>query len=100
MPRQKKKEVVVEAPAFGSRELDLLKDTTGAETLDAFLAAEKIGRALALLMIPVGALFTLLSLLEIFVSLEFPFSDQLFIGTFGFLGAINIFCGLILMARK
>lgn len=100
MPKQKKKEMVVEAPAFGNRELELLKDTTGVETLDVFKAAEKIGRALSLFMIPAGALFSLLSLYGILVSMEFSFTDPLAIGALGFLGAINIFCGLILLARK
>lgn len=99
MSKRKKKEIVVEAPAR-SRELELLKDTTGVETLDVFKASEKIGRALSFLMIPAGALLSLLSLYGILISAEFSFSDPLFIGALGFLGAINIFCGLILLARK
>jgi hypothetical protein len=100
MSKQKKKEIVVEAPTFGSRELELLKDTTGVETLDVFKASEKIGRVLSLLMIPAGVLFSLMSLYGILTSAKFSFSDPLFIGALGFLGAINIFCGLILLARK
>jgi len=99
MSKRKKKEIVVEAPAR-SRELELLKDTTGVETLDVFKASEKIGRALSFLMIPAGALLSLLSLYGILISAEFSFSDPLFVGALGFLGAINIFCGLILLARK
>lgn len=99
MPKRKKKEIVVEAPAR-NRELELLKDTTGVETLDVFKASEKIGRALSFLMIPAGALLSLLSLYGILISAEFSFSDPLFIGGLGFLGAINLFCGLILLARK
>lgn len=100
MPKQKKKEIVVKAPAFGSRELELLKDTTGVEALDVFKASEKIGRVLSFLMIPAGALLSLLSLYGILTSAEFSFSDPLLVGALGFLGAINIFCGLILLARK
>ena len=99
MPKRKKKEIVVEAPAR-TRELELLKDTTGVETLDVFKASMKIGRALSFLMIPSGALLSIMSLYGILTTAEFSFSDPLFIGALGFLGAINIFCGLILLARK
>jgi len=100
MSKRKKKKIVIEAPAFGSRELELLKDTTGVETLDVFKASEKIGKVLSFLMIPAGASVFLLSLYGILTSMEFSFSDPLFVGALGFLGAINIFCGLILLARK
>jgi len=99
MPKRNKKEIVVEAPAR-TRELELLKDTTGVETLDVFKASKKIGRALSFIMIPSGALLSIMSLYRILTSAEFSFSDPLFIGALGFLGAINIFCGLILLARK
>jgi len=100
MPKRKKKEIVVDAPSFGNRESKLLRDTTGVETLDVFMASRKIGRALSFLMIPSGALLSIMSLYGILTSAEFSFSDPLFIGALGFLGAINIFCGLILLARK
>jgi hypothetical protein len=101
MPKQKKKKkIVVETPTFGSQELELLKDTTGVETLDVFKASEKIGKVLSFLMIPAGALLSVLSLYGILVSMEFSFSDPLFVSVLGFFGAINIFCGLILLARK
>ncbi len=100
MPKKRKrKEIVVEAPTR-SRELELLKDTTGVETLGVLKASEKIGRVLSFMMIPAGALLSLLSLYGIVTSMEFSFSDPLFIGALGFLGALNIFCGLILLARK
>jgi hypothetical protein len=100
MPKRKKEEIVVEAPVFGNRELELLKDTTGVETLDVFKASKKIGEVLSLLMIPAGALLFVLSLYGILTSAEFSFSDPLFVGALGFLGALNIFCGLILLAKK
>jgi hypothetical protein len=100
MSKRKKKEIVVKAPPVGSRELELIKDTTGIETLDVFKASEKIGRALSFLMVPTGAFLSILSLYGILISAEFSFSDPLFICALGFLGAINIFCGLILVARK
>ncbi len=99
MPKRKKNEIVVEAPTR-SRELELLEDTTGVEMLDVFRASEKIGRVLSFLMIPAGALLSTLSLCGILISAEFSLSDPLFIGALGFLGALNIFCGLILLAKK
>ena len=98
--RKKRKEIVVAAPAFGRREEALHKDTTGVEALDVFKASEKIGRRLSSLMIAVGALLSLLSVINILTSIEFTFSNPIFVGVLGFLGAINIFCGLMLMAKK
>jgi hypothetical protein len=51
-------------------------------------------------MITVGALLSLLSVYGILTSIEFTFSNPLFVGAIGFLGAINIFCGLMLLAKK
>ena len=98
--RRKRKEIVVAAPAFRSEKDALLKDTTGVEAFDVFKFSGKIGRRLSGLMIAVGALLSLLSVVSILTSIEFTFSNPLFIGALGFLGAINIFCGLMLLAKK
>jgi len=100
MSKRKKKEISVEAPAFGSRELELLKDTTGAETLDVFKASEKIGRILSILMIPAGVSLSFWSLFWLLVSTEFSFSDPVFLILLGFFGVVNLLCGLLLLARK
>jgi hypothetical protein len=100
MSKRKKKEILVEAPAFGSRELELLKDTTGAETLDVFKASEKIGKILSFLMIPAGVLLSFWSLFWLLISTEFSFSDPVFLILLGFFGALNLLGGLILLARK
>lgn len=100
MARRKKKKIVVKAPVSGSGEPELIADTTNFETLDVLKASEKIGRVLSYIMIPIGVLFSLLSLYGILISARFSFSDPLFIGALGFLGVINILCGLILLARK
>lgn len=100
MPKKKKrKEIVVAAPALRRREEELLKDTTGAETIDLFKVSAKIGRGLSSLMIAVGALLSLFSVYGILTSAQF-FSNPLFIGALSFLGVINIFCGLILLAKE
>jgi hypothetical protein len=98
--RRKRKEIVVAAPFFSSKKDALLRDTTGVEAFDVFKVSEKIGRRLSGLMIAVGALLSLISVVSILASIEFTFSNPLFVGALGFLGAINIFCGLMLLAKK
>ena len=98
--RRKRKEIVVAAPSFRPRKDALLKDTTGAEALDVFKVSGKIGRHLSSLMITVGDLLSLISVVSILASIELIFSNPLFVGALGFLGAINLFCGLILLAKK
>lgn len=100
MSKRKKEKLVVKAPAFGSPESELLKDTTGVEALDIFKASEKIGRVLSFIMIPAGAILSILSLYGISTATQPSFSDPLFVDALGFLGAINILCGLILLAKK
>jgi len=100
MPRKRKrKEIVVAAPALRPREEGLLKDTTGVEARKVFKVSASVGRRLSILMVAVGALLSLFSVYGILTSAKF-FSNPLFIGALGFLGVINIFCGLILLARE
>ena len=98
--KRKRNEIVVAAPSFRSEKEALLKDTTGVEALDVFKVSGKIGRRLSGLMIAVGALLSLLFVVSILTSLEFIFSNPFFVGALGFLGAVNIFCGLMLLAKK
>ena len=101
MPKKKKrKEIVVATPSFRRRKEALLEDTTGVEALDVFKASEKLGRLLSSLIITVGALLSLFSLYGILTYTPFLFSDPLSIGALGFLGFINIICGLILLAKE
>lgn len=101
MPKKrKKKEIVVDSPHFKPKKDALLKDTTGIEALDVFKVSEETGRRLSGLIIAVGALLSLLSVVSITTSTEFMFSSPFFVVALGFLGAINIFCGLILLAKK
>jgi hypothetical protein len=98
--RRKRKENRVAPHQLRSKKEALLRDTTGVEAWDVFKFAEKIDRPLSRLMIVVGALLALLSLISILTSMDFLFSDQFLIGVLGLLGATNIFCGLILLAKK
>ena len=102
MPKKKrnKKEMVVAAPHFKSKKDALLKDTTGVEAFDVFKLSGKIGRRLSGLMIVVGALLSIFSVVSILISPKSMFSNPLFIGALGSLGVINIFCGLMLLAKK
>jgi hypothetical protein len=101
MPKKKKrKKIMVAVPALRHPRGESLKDTTGVEALDVFKVSAKIGRRLSSLMIAVGVLLSLLSVYGILTSAQFLFSNPLFIGALGFLGAINIFCGLILLAKE
>lgn len=101
MPKKKKRrEIEVAAPAFRPREEELLQDTTGVEALDFFKASAKIGKHLSIAMITVGALLSLLSVYSILTSTWFLFPEPLFLGALGFLGALNTFCGLILLAKE
>jgi len=101
MPKKKRKreEILVDAPASRLRKEELLRDTTRAETIDVFKISAKIGRRLSTLMITVGAVLSLLSVYGILTSAQF-FSNPLFIGALGFLGLMNIFWGLILLAKE
>ena len=99
MPK-KRKEIVVSPPALKPKEEALLKDTTGVEALDVSKASMKIGKYLAGIMVVVGASLSLFALYDILVSTELLLSSPFFIGIMGFLGAINILCGLVLLAKE
>jgi hypothetical protein len=101
MPKKRKrKEIVVSPPTLRPKEKPLLRDTTGVEALDVFKLSAKIGKYLSGLMIIVGASLSLFSVYGIITSVRSLFSNPFFICALGFLGAINIFCGLILLAKE
>jgi uncharacterized membrane protein len=102
MPRKKKgkEEIKVPPPPYKPRKEALLKDTTWIEEHRVFKASTKIGKRLSILMIVVGALLSLFSLYAILISTWLLFSNPLFIGALGFLGVINIVCGLILLSKE
>ncbi len=98
--KRKRKEIVVAPPALRPKEEALLIDTTGVEALDISKVSSRIGKYLSGLMIVVGALLSVLSVYGIVISAGFSLSSPFLIGALGFLGAINIFCGLILLAKE
>ncbi|UCF59063.1 MAG: hypothetical protein JSV15_01180 [Candidatus Bathyarchaeota archaeon] len=103
MPRKKKrKEILVDTTVLKRREEELLKDTTGLESYDVFKISAKFGRLLGRLVAAAGILFLILSLYTISTGAQFLFlgSEVLFFIFLGFLGAINILGGLLLLAKE
>jgi len=98
--KKRRKEIVVDAPSRKRRESTLLRDTTGAEAVDLLKALAKVGRSFSWFMIVVGGLLSLFCVYGLMTSVQFSFSNPLFISFLGFLGAVNIFHGLILLAKE
>jgi len=103
MPKKKKiKEILVDTTVLKRREEELLKDTTGMESYDVFKISAKFGRLLGRLVAAVGFLFLILSLYVLSTGTQFLLlgSEALFVVFLGFLGAINILGGLLLLAKE
>lgn len=101
MPRKRKKEceISVSPPDYIPKRAPILKDTTGTEALDVFKVAENVGRVLSFVMIAVGIFVAVLAAYSILTSVNM-FLNPLFVGVLGLVGALNILCGLLLLAKK
>ncbi|MCK4885086.1 hypothetical protein KAS24_03345 [Candidatus Bathyarchaeota archaeon] len=101
MPRKRKKEreISVSAPDYIPKRAPILKDTTGTEALDVFKVAENVGRVLSFVMVAVGIFVAILAAYSILTSVNI-FLNPLFVGVLGLVGALNIICGLLLLAKK
>ena len=101
MPRKRKREreISVSAPDYIPKRAPILKDTTGTEALDVFKVAETIGRVLSFVMVAVGIFVAILAAYSILTSVNI-FLNPLFVGVLGLVGALNIICGLLLLAKK
>ncbi|MBA7470458.1 hypothetical protein ES707_05745 [subsurface metagenome] len=101
MPRKRKKEweISVSAPDYIPKRAPILKDTTGTEALDVFKVAENVGRVLSFVMVAVGIFVAVLAAYSILTSVNM-FLNPLFVGVLGLVGALNILCGLLLLAKK
>ena len=101
MPRKRKKEreISVSAPDYIPIRAPILKDTTGTEALDVFKVAENVGRVLSFVMVAVGIFVAVLAAYSILTSVNM-FLNPLFVGGIGLVGALNILCGLLLLAKK
>ena len=101
MPRKRKKEqeISVRAPDYIPKRAPVFKDTTGTEALDVFKVAEIISRFLSFAMIAVGIFIIVLSANSILSSANI-FLNPIFVVVLGLVGVLNIFGGLLLLAKK
>ena len=84
------------------REEELLRDTTGSESYDVFKVSARFGRLSSRLVTAVGVLLLGFSLYSLFIDAQFAFLDSgvFFFSLLGFLGAVNILGGLLLLAKE
>ena len=101
LPRKRKKEreISVHAPDYIPKRAPIFKDTTGTEALDVFKVAETVGRILSFVMVAAGIFVAALSAYSILTAVNI-FLNPLFMGVLGSVGALNILCGLLLLAKK
>ena len=97
--RKKDKEISVRAPDFIPKKIPVFKDTTGTEALDVFKVAGLVGRFLTFIIAVVGIFMVVISTYSIITNVNM-FLNTLFIGILGLVGATNIICGLLLLAKK
>ncbi|PVX24089.1 MAG: hypothetical protein CW691_08690 [Candidatus Bathyarchaeum sp.] len=100
MPKKRKKrDISVSAPDYIPKRAPIFKDTTGTEALDVFKAAETAGRVMSFIMVAIGIFVTVLSAYSTLTSVNMLI-NPLFLGALGIIGALNILCGLLLLAKK
>ncbi len=97
--RKKNKKISVRAPDYIPKREPAFKDTTGTEALDVFKVAGTVGRVFSIVMFVVGIFVVALSSYSILTSINMLL-NPLFVGVLGLVGALNIFCGLLLLAKK
>ncbi|MFA5364081.1 MAG: hypothetical protein WC325_02740 [Candidatus Bathyarchaeia archaeon] len=97
--RKKENEISVRAPDFMPKKEPIFKDTTGTEALDVFKVVSSIGRIFCFVMIATGIFVTVFAAYNIVYSVNILW-NPLFIGVLGLIGVANIFCGLLLLAKK
>jgi uncharacterized Tic20 family protein len=97
--RKKEREISVRAPDYIPKREPIFKDTTGTEALDVFKVVETVGRVLSFIMVAVGIFVVVLSAYSSLASINI-FLNPLFVGVLGLVGALNILCGLLLLAKK
>jgi hypothetical protein len=96
---EKKKEISVRAPEYIPKRAPILKDTTGSEAWDVFKVAKNVHKGLAFVMVVIGIFTIVLSAYSNLSSINL-FLNPLFIGVLGFVGMMNILCGLLLLSKK
>jgi len=100
--RQKKKETKADYVIFDSPEDSLLKDTTVKEKFHVFEISKRISKYLSGLLFATGAISILLSA-QYFVGAKLLLAYELktlFLFALGFIGAVNLIAGLLLLAKE
>jgi uncharacterized Tic20 family protein len=97
--RKKDREISVRAPDYIPKRAPMFKDTCGTEALDVFKLAETVGKVVSFGMFAVGIFVAVLSAYSMLTSIN-VFLNPLFIGVLGLVGALNVLCGLLLLAKK
>ena len=97
--QKKNKEVTVRAPDYIPKRAPIFKDTTGTEALDVFKVANYIGRVFSLVMLVVGIFIISISAYSLLIAGHI-FLNPFFLGILGFVGTLNVFSGLLLLAKK
>ena len=102
-------------PPSPRRRRNLIEDTIITERLNVLAMSTRIGKYISFVVIVVGTLLFLLATQFIFSELETPLRALSFLDVrvlfaperrtvsaviFGFVGAVNIFCGLLLLATE
>ena len=97
--RKNANKISVRAPDYIPKRAPIFEDTTGTEALDVFKLTGIVGRGFSFAMMVVGIFVIVLSAYSLLASINM-FLNPLFISVLGFVGATNILCGLLLLAKK
>ena len=101
MPQEKdRKEADYVLPEL--KENGLVKDTTVSEKIQVFQVSQRISRYLSGLLFATGAISLLLSA-EYFLGARLLLTLELrtlFLAALGFIGGVNLVCGLLLLAKE
>ena len=104
MTEKKKKEILVPPPYHPRRAEELLEDTTTAERIRVFEISARIGKYMSGILVAVGALLAFVSISALtFLDVKLLFTPEWRIASIvvlGFVGAVNVFCGLVMLAKE
>jgi len=101
MSKKKKKKKISVDTSFLKHEVELLKDTTGLESYTVSKVSTRIGQYLSWVMSGIGALALFFSVLLLIDTHFFFQGFEILLGSIiGSLGALNVLCGLILLAKE
>ena len=97
--RKKEERISVRAPDYIPKKEPIFKDTTGTEALDVFKLTGIIGKVFSFVSIMAG-IFVIVFVFYNILMVSNMFQNPLFLTVLGLVGAINLICGLLLLAKK